>query len=281
MPEAPTEEERVQTKSISRSLKREPVVMTLYRDEIERIAKQFETPSELSIDSEGHLIDILGNKSDLITGELAKELAEGGYSRLSQMEEVSRGRVSKVRDAGQIVLKEGIYLDENREKYNLVIAFRHIGQASDISFFRKHLGERHVPLTEALVIPGPQGPVSMIAQEKVTGKPLNEIEDLSELTATQQDELLDLLDKIQETYDKTGRFPDIHGRPLRKVRGSLRKADIRYTDSIVVGEKGAYLVDTDDIAHKHSEETFRGWLNCKLYAKKLRDLRRKVSGFSV
>ncbi len=125
MSETSTEGERVESRSNSGLLRKEPVVIALNRDEIERTAKQFETLSKLSLDSEGHLIDVLGNKSNLITGELAKELVEGGYPHLFQMGEISRGRVSKVRDAGQIVLKEGMYSDKNRERYNLVIAFRH------------------------------------------------------------------------------------------------------------------------------------------------------------
>ncbi len=262
-----------------RSIDRLPVLMDLHHEEIKTTAKQLEKPRPLTISSEGGLVDNLGNESKLITDNLAKSLVESGYSHLSKMKKLSRGRVSVVRDAGEIVLKEGQYSDNDKERYRLVIAFRHTGQAKDISFFGENLGSRHIPQTEALVIPGPEGPINVIAQEKVDGKPLNEIEALSTLTDTQQTELLHLLGTIQELYEETGRFPDIHGRPVKGVRG-MRKFDIRHTDNIIVGKQGVYLIDTDDIARGHSEETFKGWIACKLCARKLHDLRSKLQDSS-
>jgi len=256
-------------------LNREPVVARLYRDEIESTARQLESPGALSLDPEDHLVDILGNRSQLITGELAQELVGKGYSFLFSLKELSRGRVSRCRDAGEVVLKEGVYSDRNRERYRLVVAFRHVAQQQDASFFGERLGPRHIPPTEVLVVPGDQGPTNLIAQQKVTGRPLNEIEDLAELNSRQREELLHLLEQIQETYESTGRFPDIHGRPLKGIRGP-RKMNLRYTDNIIISEENAWLVDTDDIARNHSEDTFRGWLACKAHSHRLRKLKGKL-----
>lgn len=245
------------------------------KGEIEDTAHQLESPRVLSLDSDGHLVDVLGNRSQLISGELAQGLAGEGYSFLSSLEELSRGRVSRCRDAGEVVLKEGVYSDRSRERYNLVVAFRHIGQKKDASFFSERLGARHVPPTEVLIVQGEKGPINLIAQQKVTGKPLNEIKDLSELSSRQREELLHLLEQIQETYESTGRFPDIHGRPLKGIRGP-RKMDVRYTDNIIIDENNAWLTDTDDIARNHSEDTFKGWLACKAYSNRLRNLKSKL-----
>lgn len=267
--------EKAPNNKTSGLLNREPVVMRLYKDEIEQTANRLEQPQNLSLSTEGNLVDALGNESRLISGELAQNLVDGGYSFLSSLKEVSRGRVSRCRDAGDMVLKEGVYSDKNRERYNLVIAFRHTGQSKDISFFSEHLGERHIPPTEALVVQGEGQPINLVAQKKVEGRPLNEIDDLSMLTAVQQEELLHLLNKIQETYEATGRFPDIHGRPLKGTRG-LRKMDVRHTDNIIIDNENAWLTDTDDIARSHSEDTFRGWLACKMYSRKLQNLKSQL-----
>lgn len=271
-------QESPQSLLISGFLDREPVVFSLHREEIEKIAEKLKNPGKLTVDNNGCLVDILGRSSGMLKGKLAEELVLQGYERLSQIMEISKGRVSVVRDAGEVVLKEGIYEDWDSERYRLVVSFRHVGQMRDIEFFREHLGEKHVPKTEALIFPGPQGPITLIVQEKVEGRALNEIEDLSELSDVQRGELLNLLRAIQETYEKTGRYPDIHGRPLKRANRLFRRSDVRHTDNIILTEDRAFLVDTDDIARNHSEETFKGWLFCKAITKRLSILETKLRG---